>query len=109
METIKSSNSAARIKEIILSTGNVNRPYVVRDIVFAADKIEVDLFDTSVNLNDLLADVIYRLKETAHSYGANAVINCNFEHDRIVEGDKTYLDIFAYVTVVQFTQSTIGG
>ena len=39
METIKSSNSAARIKEIILSTGNVNRPYVVRDIVFAADKI----------------------------------------------------------------------
>ena len=32
METIKSSNSAARIKEIILSTGNVNRPYVVRYI-----------------------------------------------------------------------------
>ena len=109
METIKSSNSAARIKEIILSTVNVNRPYVVRDIVFAADKIEVDLFDTSVNLNDLLADVTYRLKETAHSYGANAVINCHFEHDRIVEGDKTFLEIFAYGTVVQFTQSTIGG
>ena len=80
METIKSSNSAARIKEIILSTGNVNRPYVVRDIVFAADKIEVDLFDTSVNLNDLLADVTYRLKETAHSYGANAVINLSLIH-----------------------------
>ena len=24
-------------------------------------------------------------------------------------GDKTYLEIFAYGTVVQFTQSTIGG
>ncbi len=50
-----------------------------------------------------------RLKETAHRYGANAVINCHFEHDRIVEGDKTFLEIFAYGTVVQFTQSTIGG
>ena len=36
-----------------LSTGNVNRPYIVRDIVFAADKIEVDLFDPEIDLNAL--------------------------------------------------------
>ncbi|OTN74981.1 hypothetical protein A5886_000025 [Enterococcus sp. 8G7_MSG3316] len=109
MDTTKHTDTSSRIKEIILSTGNVNRPYIVRDIVFAADKIEVDLFDTSIDLSELMSDVTLRLKETAHRYGANAVINCHFEHDRIVEGDKTFLEIFAYGTVVQFTQSTIGG
>ena len=109
MDTSKKIDTSSRIKEIILSTGNVNRPYIVRDIVFAADTIEVDLFDPEIDLNALLSDVAFRLKEKAHSYGANAVINCHFEHDRIVENGKTFLEIFAYGTVVQFTQSTIGG
>lgn len=95
-----------RINRIILSTGNVNKPYVVRDIVFATAKIEVNLFDPANNPNELLADVAYKLKETAYEYGANAVINCHFEHEHI--GDNIF-EIFAYGTVVQFTQSTIGG
>jgi len=70
METIKSSNSAARIKEIILSTGNVNRPYVVRDIVFAADKIEVDLFDTiySINHRRLIPSIIKKNTKKSPRY-----------------------------------------
>lgn len=99
-----------RIQEIILSTGNVDRPYIVRDIVFASEKLEVDLFDPLVDPNDLLANVSYRLQEKAVSYGANAVIHCHFEHDHMVHPDgTTFLEIFAYGTVVQFVQSTIGG
>lgn len=94
MDTSKKIDTSSRIKEIILSTGNVNRPYIVRDIVFAADKIEVDLFDPEIDLNALLSDVAFRLKEKAHSYGANAVINCHFEHDRIVENGKTFFRNF---------------
>ena len=109
MDTSKKNDTSSRVKEIILSTGNVNRPYIVRDIVFAADKIEVDLFDTEIDLNELLSNVGLHLKEKALTYGANAVINCHFEHDRVVEDGKTFLEIFAYGTVVQFTQSTIGG
>lgn len=109
MHTFNKYDDNDRIHEIILSTGNVNRPYIVRDIVFAAEKIEVDLFDPEIDPNELLSNVAYILKEKAYHYGANAVINCHFEHDRIVEAGKTYLEIFAYGTVVQFTQSTIGG
>lgn len=109
MDTSKKIDPSSPINNIILSTGNVNRPYIVRDIVFAVDKFEIDLFDSTVDLNELLSDVVFHLKEKAHSYGANAVINCHFEHDRIVENEKTFLEIFAYGTVVQFTQSTIGG
>ena len=60
---VQKIDTSSRIKEIILSTGNVNRPYIVRDIVFAADKIEVDLFDPEIDLNALLSDVAFRLKE----------------------------------------------
>jgi len=99
-----------RIREIILSTGNINRPYIVRDIVFASEKLEVDLFDPRVDPNDLLADISHRLREKADAYGANAVIHCHFEHEHLVHPDgSTFLEIFAYGTVVQFVQSTIGG
>ncbi len=98
-----------RINAIILSTGNVNKPYVVRDIVFVAEKIDVDLFDANNNPNELLADIAYHLKEQAYEYGANAVINCHFEHQHVMRNGEHTFEIFAYGTVVQFTQSTIGG
>ncbi|MGX7327947.1 heavy metal-binding domain-containing protein [Enterococcus bulliens] len=105
-----SEDENRRIDEIVLSTGNVNKPYVVRDIVFASEKLEVDLFDPIVDPNDLLKNISYRLREKAYSYGASAVINCHFEHDHVVHPDGTiFLEIFAYGTVVQYTQSTIGG
>lgn len=57
----------------------MNRPYVVRDIVFlVADKIEVDLFDTSVNLERPVGRCDYRLKETAPQLWRERRINCHF-------------------------------
>lgn len=98
-----------RIKEIIISTGNINRSYVVRDVVFATTKIEADLFDPSVDPNESLAGIKLELQQKAYAYGANAVINCHFDHDHVLKDGKTYLQIFAYGTVVQYIQSTIGG
>ncbi|EPI02532.1 MULTISPECIES: heavy metal-binding domain-containing protein [unclassified Enterococcus] len=97
-----------RINEIVLSTGNVNRKYIVRDIIFAADRLEVDLFDPSLDTNALFSTVSYKLKEKAFEYGAHAVINCHFEHEQIKKGDTYILEVFAYGTVIQFIQTNIG-
>lgn len=98
-----------RIKEILISTGNINRSYVVRDVIFVAEKFETDLFEADVDPNESLAGIKYKLQKMAHSYGANAVINCHFDHNHVDHDGKTFLEIFAYGTVVQFVQSTIGG
>ncbi|MGX7197390.1 heavy metal-binding domain-containing protein [Enterococcus olivae] len=98
-----------RIHKIMLSTGNVNKPYVVRDIVFVAERLETDIFDTEGDPNSLLADIAFLLKAQAYEYGATAVINCHFEHEHVNKNGKDAFEIFAYGTVVQFTQSTIGG
>lgn len=97
-----------RIAEIMLSTGNINRKYVVRDIVFATDKQKVDLFATDTNPNEIFQKVSLTMKEHAYNYGANAVINCHFEQQVVHDSSETYLEIFAYGTVVQFSQTNIG-
>lgn len=108
MRLSKEQELEKKIRDVTLSTGNVNRKYVVRDIIFAADRIQTDLFDKNIDPNNLFADVSQKLKTKATSYGADAVINCHFEHEiSVIDGQK-YLEIFAYGTVVQFTQTTIG-
>ncbi|EOT39807.1 MULTISPECIES: heavy metal-binding domain-containing protein [Enterococcus] len=105
----KQKEDDMRIHEVIISTGNVNRSYAVRDVIFVAEKFETDLFDENVDPNESLQDIMLMLKRKAFSYGANAVINCHFDHDHVQVDGKTYLEIFAYGTVVQFIQSTVGG
>mgnify|MGYP001202529966 FL=1 len=56
-----------------------------------------------------MRDIVYKLKQKATEYGADAVINCHFEHQEVEKNGQLYLEVFAYGTVVQFTQSTIGG
>ena len=98
-----------RIEKIILSTGNVNKPYIVRNIIFATTKVKDDLFDSTNDPNLAMRDIVYKLKQKATEYGADAVINCHFEHQEVEKNGQLYLEVFAYGTVVQFTQSTIGG
>jgi hypothetical protein len=97
-----------RLGGITLSTGNVNKKYIVRDIVFATDRIETDLFSPEVNPNDVFSGVYRQLKEIAFEYEADAVINCHFEEKYVEYQGKWVVEIFAYGTVVQFTQTTIG-
>jgi hypothetical protein len=97
-----------RLSSITLSTGNVNKKYIVRDIVFATDRIETDLFSPNVNANEVFSGVYRQLKEIAFEYEADAVINCHFEEKYVEYQGKWVVEIFAYGTVVQFTQTTIG-
>lgn len=93
---------------ILLATGDVDRKYIVRDIVFATDRVAVDLFSSEVNPNDVFKKIYLQLKQIAYEYEADAVINCLFEQ-KIVEIDGTkVVELFAYGTVVQFTQTNIG-
>lgn len=97
-----------RLNGITLSTGNVNKKYIVRDIIFATDRIETDLFSSKVNPNEVFSGVYRQLKEIAFEYEADAVINCHFEEKYVEYQGKWVVEIFAYGTVVQFTQTTIG-
>ena len=105
---LNEENLENRLDGITLSTGNVNKKYIVRDIIFATDRIETDLFSSKVNPNDVFSGVYHQLKEIAFEYEADAVINCHFEEKYVEYQGKWVVEIFAYGTVVQFTQTTIG-
>ena len=94
--------SDPRINDVVLSTGNINQKYIVRDIVFVVECLEADLFDPSFPKDDLF------LTTKVLEYGANAVINCHFEYQQKKRDGKYFLELFAYGTVIQFIQTTIG-
>ena len=100
--------SDPRINDVVLSTGNINQKYIVRDIVFVVECLESDLFDTSFPKDDLFLTTNSKLKTKVLEYGANAVINCHFEYQQKKRDGKYFLDLFAYGTVIQFIQTTIG-
>lgn len=98
----------SRLSEVVLSTGNINQKYIVRDIAFVVECFEADLFDPNFNTDDLFLTTKRKLKKKVLEYGANAVINCHFEYQQRTRGDKHLLELFAYGTVIQFVQTTIG-
>ncbi|MBM7708932.1 heavy metal-binding domain-containing protein [Enterococcus lemanii] len=108
MKHHQSINDENPLDKIILSTGNINKPYIVRDIVFVTERVEADLFNPEINPNNLFVNVNRQLKEKAFEYGANAVINCEFNYQQEVIDSRPFLQIFAYGTVVQLVHSTIG-
>ncbi|AIM25418.1 hypothetical protein QQG09_08410 [Melissococcus plutonius] len=100
------SSIEEKFQSILLSTGNINREYLIRDIIFATDRVFADLYASKTNPNDVFKRIYFQLKEIAYSYKADAVINCHFEQrSALYEGEKV-TEIFAYGTVIQFTQTT---
>ena len=100
--------SDPRINDVVLSTGNINQKYIVRDIVFFVECLEADLFDPAFPNEDLFLTTKRKLKLKVLEYGANAVINCHFEYQQRNRDGKYFLELFAYGTVIQFIQTTIG-
>lgn len=103
-------NQQQDIEKIMLATGNINRPYIVRDIVFAMNTIDFSTFNATTDPDDLFTIVIQQLKEKALKYSADAIINCHFSyaHEQI-NPEEPIVRISAYGTIVQFRNSTIGG
>lgn len=99
--------SDPRINDVVLSTGNINQKYIVRDIVFVVECLEADLFDPAFPNEDLFLTTKRKLKLKVLEYGANAVINCHFEYQQRNRDGKYFLELFAYGTVIQFIQTTI--
>lgn len=104
-----SSTDQNPLEHILLSTGNVNRSYLVRDLVFATDEKKIHLFASDTDTDTLFQDIIIKLKEKAHEYGADAIINCHFSYEQVGTKEAASLQIFAYGTIVQFKPATIGG
>ncbi|MEG0294757.1 hypothetical protein [Enterococcus sp.] len=98
------------IDKIVLATGNISRPYIVRDIAFAMNTIDFPTFNATKDPNELFTIVIQQLKEKALEYSADALINCHFSyaHEQM-NPEEPIVRISAYGTIVQFRNSTIGG
>ncbi|GMA70903.1 hypothetical protein GCM10025879_21500 [Leuconostoc litchii] len=43
-----------QVEQVLLSTGNVNKPYVIRDLVFVTKRISADIFAPDFDLNKAL-------------------------------------------------------
>ena len=59
-----SSTDQNPLDHILLSTGNVNRSYLVRDLVFATDEKKIHLFASDTDTDTLFQDIIIKLKDT---------------------------------------------
>jgi len=97
-----------QINYITLSTGNVNKKYILRDIIFVSDRVEADLFAPEADPNSIFSNVCLKLKQMAFEYNADAVINCHFEEKLVEKDGQKVIEIFAYGTVVQYTPTNIG-
>ena len=105
------SNDTLAIEKFVLSTGNISRPSIVRDIVFAMDTFDLTTFNRIQDPDDYFTKVIRQLKEKALKYSADAIINCHFSyaHEATPHNEEPIVRITAYGTIVQFRSSTIGG
>lgn len=101
-------NLEEQINNITLSTGNINKKYILRDIIFAADRVTADLFEPDADPNSIFSNVCLKLKQMAFEYNADAVINCHFEEKLVDKDGQKHIEIFAYGTVVQYTPTNIG-
>lgn len=97
--------------KIVVSTGNISRPYIVRDIAFAMDTFDLDTFNAIKDPNELFTNVIKQLKEKTLAYSADAVINCHFSHahESFTPNQAPIVRVTAYGTIIQFKSATVGG
>jgi hypothetical protein len=86
------------MKEIILSTGDINKDYEIIDIIFAIDKIK-DPYFSGPQYSETFDNVKKQLKQKGSSLNADAVIYCNFEYQH---SKNSIHEIFAYGTCIKF-------
>lgn len=93
---------------VILSTGQVGRPYEVIDIVFAIDLADPSAFTHRAGADPGAAfnKVKMLLRHQCSARGGDAVMNCQFFH-QVAEGSnlpvgRQPVEIFAYGTAVKF-------
>lgn len=99
------SSTTQKKKEIIISTGTVNREFEVIDCVFALDSDKDGLLG-SADPGKAFKGVKEQLKKQCRQLGGDAVLDCEFEY-RMSEKEGTLsrrqiAEIFAYGTVVRF-------
>ena len=117
-----------RVSRIFISSGPINAPFQVIDVVFAIDTHDEgflsNLIQQATGLRVAVANpsiafdkVKLQLRAQCHEMGGDAVINCQFEHRVAVTniipglaagaklipgvGNKQVVEIFAYGTVVK--------
>jgi uncharacterized protein YbjQ (UPF0145 family) len=94
--------------QVILSTGEPERPYQVIDVIFAIDSADKSALTRNAGANPGAAfnKVKMRLRHQCAARGGDAVIQCRFSY-RVADGPdhpagKQTVEIFAYGTAVKF-------
>jgi uncharacterized protein YbjQ (UPF0145 family) len=97
----------AKYNAVVITTGDLKRPYEVMDTVFAMDSSEAGFF-SSANPTAAFQALNGQLRSVAASAGADAIIACQFEYrnayvDGTFGGTNQVIELFAYGTAVKYT------
>jgi hypothetical protein len=94
--------------QVLLSTGEMGRPYQVIDVIFAIDSADQSAPNRLAGADPgaVFNKVKVQLRRQCRAHGGDAVIHCRFSH-RVaagadLPGGKQTLEIFAYGTAVKF-------
>lgn len=101
----KTTPIAVPKKNIIISTGGINKDYEILDAIFAVDSHQ-ESFLVSADPNKAFAGVKKQLASKCRALDGDAVIDCEFEY-RVAVADglmskKQVMEIFAYGTAIRF-------
>lgn len=101
----KTTPIAVPEKNIIISTGGINKDYEILDAIFAVDSHQ-EFFLVSADPNKAFAGVKKQLASKCRALDGDAVIDCEFEY-RVAVADglmskKQVMEIFAYGTAIRF-------
>ena len=104
-KTTMAEPAPAGKKEIIISTGTLDREFEVIDCVFALDSDRDGLLG-GADPGKAFRGVKEQLRKQCRQLGGDAVLDCEFEY-RMSEKEgalsrKMIAEIFAYGTVVRF-------
>lgn len=91
-------------KNIIISTGDLNKPYEIIDTIFAVDSATAKGWGSTLKPEKAFEGVKDELEKECKKLGGNAVINCQFEYRNALDGKNQAIEFFAYGTAVKYSE-----
>lgn len=96
-------------KNVIICTGDLNKPYEIIDTIFAMDSNTAKGWGSQADPGKAFKGVKDELEKQCKKLGGNAVINCQFEYRNALEAkligkDNQVIEIFAYGTAVKYDE-----
>lgn len=106
----RAKDRSEAISKVMLTTGGIQHPYEILDVIIAIEGHEAGYFD-SANPAKAFDGVKKQLRTIAYDMKADVVVHCQFEYrvaaERGLFGSKQAIEIFAYGTAVKLKKNAL--